>query len=89
MLHTYEAVLKGNQLEWRQEMPQKAGDEHTMVVLVTILAEEPVLPKQAQPGKRMAEALEKLARIHALAILKEPNRWEREIRQDRHLPGRA
>lgn len=88
MLPTYEAVLTGNRLEWRQDMPPKADHHHSIVVLVTILETTPDIPQPTHPGKRMAEALEKLARIHALSTITDPKQWERDLRQDRILPGR-
>ena len=89
MLGTYKAILKGNRLEWSGDSPDYIVNDHAIGVLVTILEEAHVSPKNKKPGQRMAAALEKLAAIQALADLPEPDRWEREIRQDRPLPDRA
>lgn len=39
-------------------------------------------------GRRIADALEKLAAMHAFAEIDDPVEWQREIRKDRPLPGR-
>ena len=39
-------------------------------------------------GRRMTEALEKLAELGTFAELKDPVEWQRELRRDRPLPGR-
>ena len=88
MLQTYEAVLRGNRLEWGKEIPLKPDNGNEMVVLVTILESKPSMPQQQDRGQRMANALEKLAAIHPVATIQEPKAWEREMRQDRPLPGR-
>jgi hypothetical protein len=43
---------------------------------------------EVDPGGRMADLLEQLAAIQALPDLTDPARWERDLRQDRELPGR-
>jgi len=43
---------------------------------------------KAERGRRMADALRKLAAIDAFAEIEDPAAWEREIRRDRPLPGR-
>lgn len=84
MLRTFKAVLKGNCLEWVDEIPD-AG-ERPINVHVTILEDEISLNTGLR-GKKMAEALEKLAKTNAFADV-EPVEWQREIRQDRSLPDR-
>lgn len=39
-------------------------------------------------GQRMADALENLAAINALADISDPSAWQREERQERRLPDR-
>lgn len=82
-MHTYRAILKGNQLEWTEPAPVDLNPEQP--VEVTILDE----PDQtADRRKRMAEALEKLAASDAFSEISDPVEWQREIRKDRPLPGR-
>jgi hypothetical protein len=88
MLRTYKALLRGNRLEWSGDAPECEGAEGPTSVLVTLLDEPSSDAVQADRGPRMAEALEKLAAIHALAEIENAADWEREIRQDRSLPDR-
>lgn len=83
MRDTYRAILKGDRLEWIDAAPVHLNQEQP--VEVTILDE----PDQtANRGKRMAEALEKLAASNAFSEISDPSEWQREIRKDRSLPGR-
>ncbi|MGH9326481.1 MAG: hypothetical protein ACRD2B_07330 [Terriglobia bacterium] len=84
MSNTYKAVLRGNRLEWSEEVPERLTGDRPVTVQVTVL-EGGAKPGQ---GQQMADALEKLARLNALAEIPDPAEWEREQRQDRRLPGR-
>lgn len=88
MLRTYKAILRGNRLEWTGDTPECIPAEDQTNVLVTLLDERTPDALQADRGERMAEALEKLAATHALAEMENAADWEREMRQDRSLPGR-
>jgi hypothetical protein len=88
MLQTYKAILRGNRLEWSDEVPEPAQSEQPVEVQVTILQETAASTKQEAQGKRMAEALEKLAAMNALSDITDPSAWQREQRLDRPLPGR-
>jgi hypothetical protein len=85
MLITYKAILRGNQLEWTESVPEHL--EREVAVHVTIL-DEPVPPAKLEQGRRMAAALEQLAAMNALSEITDPVAWEREMRQDRVLVGR-
>lgn len=87
MLTTYQAVLKGNHVEWAGEVPEYVKANLPVNVHVTFLD---VLPpvRSTSPGQRMAEILEKLASLPAFAEIDDPVAWQREIRKDRALPGR-
>jgi hypothetical protein len=80
---TYRAILRGDRLEWTDRSPLELNPEQ--LVEVTIL-DAP--DHTADRGKRMAEALEKLAASDAFAEISDPVEWQREIRKDRPLPGR-
>ncbi len=84
MLQTFRAVLKGNSIEWIDEAPQ-LGDQ-SIAVHITVL-EETVGSDSATRGQRMAEVLEKLASNRAFSDV-DPAVWQREVRQDRSIPGR-
>jgi len=54
-------------------------------VHVTVLEEE---SERKEQGPRMADALAKLAESGAFGEVEDPSEWQREIRQERPLPGR-
>lgn len=86
MLQTYKAVLRGNRLEWHGA-PLAARSNQPVAVHVTILEESEQLT-DIRPGQEMADILEQLAAIHALADLTDPASWERNLRTERPLPER-
>ncbi len=86
MLHTYNAILRGNEIEWLDEKPEGAGAGRPLKVQVKIVEEE---SEQKKPnGKLAAEILEKLSRSDPFKDIEDPVAWQREIRKDRPLPGR-
>lgn len=84
MLHTYNAVLTGNHLEWKEDTPELR--DRPQEVYVTFLEKKPE-SNQKYRGEQMSKVLEKLAEIKAFANV-EPKIWQQEIRQDRPLPNR-
>lgn len=83
MLQTYEGVLEGDRLRWAGG--EGPDTDRPLRVHVTILEEE--APRDER-GQQMAEALSKLAKYGAFKEIDDPREWQREIRQDRPLPGR-
>ncbi|MBA2345057.1 MAG: hypothetical protein H0V83_08240 [Rubrobacter sp.] len=85
MQETYEAILRGDHLEWSgEDRPALSSHDRPVAVRVTILGEA----APAGNGRLMAEALERLADMQALPNLPDPAAWEREARQERPLPDR-
>ncbi|HLL90545.1 MAG TPA: hypothetical protein VK324_14690 [Tepidisphaeraceae bacterium] len=82
MTRTYQAILKGDRLEWTGDAPTMQGP---LAVQVTVVA-----PVPYDDGRRrqLAEALEDLARANPFREITDPAAWQREIRKDRPLPGR-
>jgi hypothetical protein len=87
MVRTYKALLRGNSLEWIGEAPERSED-YPITVEVTVLEESH--PAEARSrGDEMAAILEKLAESDAVSDITDPVAWQRALRQDRPLPGRA
>jgi hypothetical protein len=86
MLQTFRATLRGDLLEWGEEVGGNLRDDRPVQVLVTILEGEPITEINGR-GQRMAAALEKLAQAQAFAGT-DPLLWQQDVRQDRELPGR-
>jgi hypothetical protein len=88
MLNTYKAVLKGDLLEWSDEVPELAVTGQPVPVHVTILDEPLLQAQRTLRGQQMAAALERLATRHGIAGITDPAIWQRETRQERDLPER-
>ena len=82
---TYRAVLRGDHVEWVDARP----DPDTPAdVEITVLQPESEAERRAR-GARMARALERVGQANgALSRIIDPVAWQRDIRQDRPLPGR-
>ena len=85
MLTTYEAILRGNIIEWRGDAPRSLPPGQAVNVHVTVLA-TPIA--ESNQGERMAAALEVIAQSRSLEGL-DAAAWEREERAERPLPGRS
>lgn len=86
MLPTYRAVLHGDHLEWEDDVPEHVRNQQTVTVFVTIVGES--ARSDEQQGKRMADALERLAARGGVSSISDASDWQREQREDRPLPGR-
>ncbi|MFO8099743.1 MAG: hypothetical protein R6T83_09015 [Salinibacter sp.] len=83
MLRTYEGILEGDCVRWAGE--DVPATDRPLRVHITVLEEETVKEKR---GQQMADALSKLAESGAFSGVEDPSAWQREVRQDRPLPGR-
>jgi hypothetical protein len=84
-MQTYRAILKGNRIEWTD--PEPTDLSPAQPVEVTILETSDSTDATTR-GRRMAQALERLAAANALSEITDPVAWQREIREDRPLPDR-
>ena len=87
MSQTYHARLRGNLLEWDGASPGAVSSDHAIPVAVTLLDDALDTGGEAL-GTRMAAILTQLAALPAFPDIPEAATWEREVRQDRPLPGR-
>ena len=85
-MRTYRALLRGDRLEWLGEAPESQTDA-PLSVQVSIIEPEPMSEKHTR-GLAMAALLEKLAARGTFSTISDPIQWQRELRQDRALPGR-
>ena len=82
MTKTYEAILRGDQIEWGEVRPLEAELNVRFKVSITII--EPV-----HSGEAMAAVMKRISEtIDVQAIFGDASEWQREIRKDRPLPGR-
>ena len=85
MQRIFEAILKGNLLEWANEVPRQ-GDRPVRVYVT--LQEEPSTLSAEFRRQKIVEILEKIAANNVFAEISDPVEWQRDLRQDRPLPGR-
>ena len=85
-MRSYRALLRGDRLEWLGEAPESQTDA-PLSVQVSIIEPEPISEEHTR-GLAMAALLEKLAKRGTFSAISEPIQWQRELRQDRALPGR-
>lgn len=88
MLHTYQAILRGDRLEWRDDPPTDLVPEQPVAVHVTILNQPDQLVQPTRIGQQMAAILNQLASSQALADITDPVAWQQMVREDRELPDR-
>ena len=62
-------------------------DAHRPIAKITKLAAAPT-EQASERGVKAAALLEELARRNAFSEITDPVEWQREMRQDRQLPGR-
>lgn len=74
-------------MDWVAEAPDCQQDR-PISVMVTILDGGP-FSEEASRGQEMAAILEQLARSGAFEEIKDPLSSQREVREDRPLPGRV
>lgn len=79
---TYPARLADDRLIWESEAPPEATSAEGVRVLVEVIESE---VSNEERGRRMKEALEKLAAIGGFSEIADPVAWQREIRKDRPL----
>lgn len=86
MLETYQGILRDNRIEWSGDVPKHLPPDQAVKVHVTLLG--PMGLPASEQGQRMAAALERLAACQSPPSIPDPATWEREMREDRLLPGR-
>jgi hypothetical protein len=83
---SYKGTLRGDRIEWQDDVPEQLRSEGALTVLVTILSGR---PSDEVSGRRMAQALERLAQRGGVLSITDAARWQREQREDREVPGRT
>ena len=85
-MRTYRAILRGDHLEWLEQAPESQTD---MPLRVDVTALEQQVPSDEHArGHAMAALLDQLAERRTFSAISDPLKWQRELRQDRVLPGR-
>ena len=82
----YKAKISGDRIEWSGEAPPLNGG--TTDVLVELLPPAESAEEKRTRGERMAAALQRIADRGGVQSIPDPVAWQREMREDRPLPGR-
>ncbi len=86
MSPTFKGVLHGDRIEWTGPAPPVPPDGSVRVQVTVIPARVEMTDEER--GRRMFEAMERLAARPDSSFPKDVMAWQREVRQDRPLPGR-
>jgi hypothetical protein len=89
MLKTLKAVINGDRIQWLEASEQCFPASHSVEALITPLQEQPASPSAEQRAERRLAALKNLVSINAFSAVGDPQSWQRDIREDRELPGRG
>jgi len=81
MGRTYRATLSGDRVKWVGAAPDQSAPLTVDVIIVG--------SPNGSRGRDMAAALAEIASHGGIAGTSDPTAWQREIRQDRPLPGRG
>jgi len=85
MEEKYRAKIHGDTIEWSGDIPEEVAKDGIMDVYVTRVRDT----KNSEPnGKRAMAILQKIADRGGIQSIPDPDKWLREVRKDRPLPGR-
>ena len=83
----YKATINGDKITWDDDVPATLKSGKSVDVIIT-LREKPLTQSKAN-RRRAVAALQAIADRGELAkSIPDPDKWLREIRKDRPLPGR-
>ena len=90
MLTTLKAVVQGDRIQWLEASENAFPPAQAVTALITPLQQcAEAGTTLAQRVERRLAALKSLAAVNAFSGISAPDQWQREIREDRDLPGRA
>ena len=86
MLQTYEAIYDHGNVRWLDTPPDAEGAR----LLVTVLSSGAVKPAATgvMPAKSLEDALKAVVLLNPYRDVVDPVTWQRDIRNERALPGR-
>jgi antitoxin component of MazEF toxin-antitoxin module len=85
--YTATVIKTGNSYALR--VPKKYVEDAELVLGQKIQVSDPLPNTQSQDREAIKRAIRNLQKVHAYSDIKDPVAWQREIRKDRPLPGRA
>ena len=88
MLNTLRAVVEHDKIHWQEAVDNVLPANRAVEVLVTILEGQPTRRSLEEQARHRVAALQKLVALNTFSGVRDPAQWQREIREDRELPGR-
>ncbi len=85
--YTATVIKTGNSYALR--VPKKYVDDAKLVLGQKIQVSDPLPNIQTQDRAAIRRAIRNLQKVNAYSEIADPVAWQREIRKDRPLPGRA
>ncbi|MGB7203122.1 MAG: hypothetical protein WBD16_12795 [Pyrinomonadaceae bacterium] len=86
MLEKYRATIHGKTIEWDGDEPEVLRANGEITVDITVVNDKNSTNKI--DSKRAVAALRKIAARGGVKSIPDPDKWLREVRKDRPLPGR-
>jgi antitoxin component of MazEF toxin-antitoxin module len=83
--YTATVIKTGNSYALR--VPKKYIDDSALTLGQKVQVTDPIIAR-VQDREAIQRAIRELQKINAYSDMKDPVVWQREIRKDRHLPGR-
>ena len=84
MLKTYEAIFDHGNVRWLDKPPDAEGAR----LLVTVLSSVKPAATEVMPPKSLEDALKAAVLLNPYRDVVDPVAWQRDIRNERALPGR-
>ncbi|MCX6152360.1 MAG: hypothetical protein NTX22_17675 [Ignavibacteriales bacterium] len=77
----YNAIIKGNKLNWVDIPPKNITNKKSIAVRIIIDKDT----AETERGKQMADALEQIAKLGGVKSIKNPVAWQKFLRKDRKI----
>ena len=87
MDHGYDAIMRGDTLEWTGARPVGLPQDEAIAVEV-VLKTVQSLDAEEERKRRLGEALDSVVKLNPFRDMDDPVAWQREMRVDRSLCGR-
>ena len=88
MPEIYTEILRKDHVEWEGNHPRESLSQTPVRVQITVLGPVPPIP-DAESGKKLAMLFHRLSALGGVSSIQDPVAWQRELRRERRLPGRA
>jgi antitoxin component of MazEF toxin-antitoxin module len=85
--YTVTVIKTGNSYALR--VPKKYIEDAELTLGQKIQVSDPLVALKPHNRGAIQQAIRNLQQLNAYSEIKDPAAWQREIREDRHVPGRS